>query len=138
MFHSEKKKIKKISINFFFTSLQSVLQNKHSDLGVLPSVVAELLWLLFSSLKILCAKYREWICIQKLTTTMLRLMFFYVVTNPRARGSPRSTLQGGSRKDPDLADHLPMVEASVAAHFQRCFPKGGLCYPWHKHTMTCQ
>ena len=45
------------------------------------------------------------------------VLLFCTLTNPTAGGSPSSTLQGGSREDPGLADHLPMVEASVAAHF---------------------
>lgn len=62
------------------------------NLGILLSVVAELLWLLFSILTNCCMKYQEWICIQKWTTTMLRLMFFYSLYSqiPQQEEAPRA------------------------------------------------
>lgn len=130
MIHSEK-----MNINFFFTSLHSVLQNQHSEnLGILLSVVAEILWLLFSIVTSCSVKYHKRICIQKLTTTMLRLMFFYSVYSqiPQQGESPGSTLQGGSRED------LGHGWGFSGCSFLRCFPKEGLCHLWRKHTMTCE
>lgn len=42
---------------------------------------------------------------------------FCILTNLTAKGSPGTTLQGGSREDPGLAGHLLLVKTSVV------FPK---------------
>lgn len=47
----------------------------------------------------------------------VNVLLFCILTNPTFVGSPGIALQGGSREDPGLADHVPMVEASVAANF---------------------